>query len=149
MPGLLQRPGLGQFGLRRRGGSTGAGPGAPARHGGLEIERGDGGLEVLLAARDADAGGLREAELLGGALHEVPERRLAEVVRRHHEPARLRAHVHGEVAPGHCRQLGLVEQRGAQAVAPESPLRRLLLPLPPLQPRRRPEVAPDRHHRRR
>ncbi|CAL5028709.1 unnamed protein product, partial [Urochloa decumbens] len=109
------------------------------------LERGDGGLEVLLAAGDADPAGLVEAELLGGALHELPERRLAEVARRHNEPPGLRADVHGEVPLGHRagrrRRLAFVdEQGGAQALPVLPPLR-----LPPVQPPRRPEVT-HRHH---
>ena len=114
------------------------------------LESGDGGLEVLLAAGDAEAAGLVEAELLRGALHELPERRLAEVARGHHEPPGLGAHVHGEVALGHRarrrRRLALVvaavlvHQQGCTL-----PLLLLVL-LPPVEPSRRPEVAHG-HHR--
>jgi hypothetical protein len=45
--------------------------------------------------------GLHEGELFCGGLHDLLECRLVEVARAHHEPAGLRAHVHGEVPLGH------------------------------------------------
>jgi hypothetical protein len=95
----------------------------PLPGGVLALEAAQEVLQVLLGARHAQAARLREAELVGGALHEVPERRLPEVPGGHDEPApRLLPGVHREVALGHAALLLLRRRRLVQQRLPEPQL---------------------------